>query len=97
MESLTPERGPTDGLEGKTVSHYAILERLSGGGMGVVYKARDARLDRTIALKFLLPHLRLDDAAERRFVVEAKAAASLDHPNICTIHEIGETDDGQLF
>ena len=82
---------------GTHLGPYEIVSELGHGGMGIVYEAKDPRLKRTVAIKLLPPDLTKDDTAKQRFLQEAQAASALDHPNICTIFEINETDDGQLY
>ena len=87
----------TEIAQPRVVSHYELLEPIPGGGMGVLYRARDRQLQRIVALKFLPAGLGRDPRAKERFLLEARAAAALDHRNVCTIHEIGESEGGELF
>ncbi len=89
----TNSRDPL-GLVGRTVSHFRVTSYLAAGGMGAVYTAEDLSLGRTVALKFPLPHQPIDGPVRERFVIEARSAAALDHPNLCTVHEIGESEHG---
>jgi len=91
------DKTAADPLVGRLVAQYEVVARLGGGGMGVVYAARDTRLGRRVALKFLPPQWSHDESAKQRFIREAQAASATDHPNICTVHDIASTDDGQLF
>jgi len=98
--SITAGRESTPdphGLIDRKISHYEVTELLGVGGMGVLYKAEDEELGRTVALKFLPPLWSLDAAFKKRFRQEARAVAALDHPNVCAIYEVGETEEGQLF
>jgi class 3 adenylate cyclase/tetratricopeptide (TPR) repeat protein len=90
-------RQPITDWSGRRLAQYLVQDSVGSGGMAVVYRARDERLGRQVALKFLSPHVSADPAATGRFLTEARTAAALDHPNVCTIYEIGESDDGQLF
>ncbi|HVR87547.1 MAG TPA: protein kinase, partial [Planctomycetota bacterium] len=92
-----PAPPPLDPWTGRNLPRYEIQERLGGGGMGVVYKARDRKLDRAVALKFLPPHILADSEAHARFMNEARAASALDHPNICTIYEFDATPEGHPY
>ncbi len=94
-EALRDAQEPASGDE--QVGPYRIVSEIGRGGMGVVYKAEDPRLGRFVALKFLPPHLMANDRAKQRFLAEARAASALDHPNICTIHDIGQTPGGRLY
>src|SRR5687767_314582 len=99
MTAFTPLPSPPRKQEmvGRTLLHYRITKELGKGGMGVVYKAEDLKLHRTVALKVLLSDLLGDERARKRFLREARAASSIDHPNICTVYEINEAPDLLFF
>jgi serine/threonine protein kinase len=95
-----PQSAPASdplGLAGRTISHFEIRDPIGAGGIGIVYRAQDTRLGRAVALKFLLPSHSLDANAKARFLREAHLVAALDHPNLCTIHDVGTSDDGRFF
>src|SRR5690349_7500964 len=95
---VRPQPAPTTAtLSGRRVSHFRIGAPLGNGGMGIVYEAEDTRLGRSVALKFLTPEMVRNPTAKTRFLTEARAASALDHPNLCTILEVGESEDGLLF
>ena len=97
-ETVPDDRVPDAlGLAGRTLSHFRVLEPLGAGGMGVVYRAEDIRLHRPVALKLPLPAHRVDSSTRQRFLREARSAAALDHPNVCSVYEVGESQDGLLF
>src|SRR6058998_1175747 len=87
----------TTSMIDQTISHYRILEKLGEGGMGIVYKAEDLKLDRPVAIKFLPPHLSASEENKSRFVQEARATAALNHPNILNVYEIDEQNGGMYF
>ena len=94
--SLLASSSPLDG-PGSSVGHYVIVSRLGGGAQGVVYKAKDSKLNRLVALKFLFPHLCDDDWARERFLREAQAGSAVEHPNVCAIHSVESTPEGHTF